>query len=99
LPGPRRLAACPRSSGGPWGPRPYSLHTRNHQPEFKTFRKPDEFYFDVMSAPLTLGNLQSAIGFLNQQEFVRSGAVGLVGFCLGGCYALLLSLIEPFHLR
>jgi carboxymethylenebutenolidase len=52
-------------------------------------------YFDVMSDPLTLGDLQSAIGFLNQQEFVRLGGVGIVGFCLGGRYALLLSALSP----
>lgn len=52
-------------------------------------------YFDVMSDPLTLGDLQSAIGFLNQQEFVRRGGVGIVGFCLGGRYALLLSALSP----
>ncbi len=52
-------------------------------------------YFDVMSDPLTLADLQSAIGFLNQQEFVRPGGVGIVGFCLGGRYALLLSALSP----
>jgi carboxymethylenebutenolidase len=51
-------------------------------------------YFDVMSDPLTLGDLQSAIVFLKQQEFVRSGGVGVVGFCLGGRYALLLSALS-----
>jgi dienelactone hydrolase len=51
-------------------------------------------YFDVMSDPLTLGDLHSAIGFVNQQEFVRPGGGGVVGFYLGGRYALLLSALS-----
>jgi len=52
-------------------------------------------YFDVMSDPLTLQDLQSAIDFLNQQQLVQTGGVGVVGFCLGGRYALLLSALSP----
>lgn len=52
-------------------------------------------YFDVMSDPLTLEDLQSGIDFLNQQQFVQTGGVGVVGFCLGGRYALLLSALSP----
>ena len=52
-------------------------------------------YFDLMSDPLTLEDLQSGINFLKQQQFVQIGGVGVVGFCLGGRYALLLSALSP----
>lgn len=58
-------------------------------------REARRIYFDVMSDPLTLQDLQSAIDFLNQQQFVQPGGIGVVGFCLGGRYALLLSALSP----
>ena len=51
-------------------------------------------YFDVMTDALTLQDVQAAIGYLKQQSFVRKGGIGVVGFCLGGRYALLLAALS-----
>jgi carboxymethylenebutenolidase len=46
---------------------------------------------DRMPDAQILGDLQAGIDYLKRQAFVRGGGVGVVGFCMGGKYALLLT--------
>ena len=51
-------------------------------------------YFDVMTDALTLQDVQAAIDYLNRQAFVKGGGIGVLGFCLGGRYALLIAALS-----
>jgi carboxymethylenebutenolidase len=51
-------------------------------------------YFDVMTDALTLQDIQAAIDYLKAQPFVKPGGVGVLGFCLGGRYALLIAALS-----
>ena len=62
--------------------------------QIKNLEEARRVYFDVMTDALTLRDLQAAIDYLKKQTYVRDSGVGLLGFCVGGRYALLLAALS-----
>jgi carboxymethylenebutenolidase len=57
-----------------------------------------------LSDPLVLAEIQRAVDFLRAHPDLSNGAVGVVGFCMGGAYAILagaevtgVSAVAPFY--
>src|SRR5579871_1140580 len=71
-----------------------AVNTFSRAKDLSDLQQARRIYYDVMTDVLTLQDIQASIVYLKQQPFVKRGGLGVIGFCLGGRYSLLIAALS-----